>query len=270
MKSAIESRSQSWLSCCLALLLSCIANGLQSDEHKPESSSVSSVEPATYVLVHGATGGGWDWKVVADMLIADGHTVFRPTLTGLGEKHHLNSPEISLSTHIDDIVNLFLFEDLSDVILVGHSYGGMVITGVMNRIPERIRHAVFLDAAVPGDGMSTEDLWGKVGDDHRVVDGIIYFNWLDPDASWPADVPQSLRTFTEPVSFSNPAALDLPATLIVFSEPMRSREELSADVSWQMAESRGWSILVLESDHNAQRSHPRELTDMLVSVLITD
>ena len=217
----------------------------------------------TYVLVHGASGGGWDWKTMADLLSADGHTVFRPTLTGLGEKAHLNNNRISLSTHIDDIVNLILFENLHDVVLVGHSYGGMVITGVMNRVPERLKHVIFLDAAAPEDGMSAEDLWGKVSDAHEVRDGIIYFDWLDPDAPVPGDVPQSLLTFTEPVSFDNPKARALPVTFIAYINPEQSRDERSQDPSWQTAEKRGWTIQTLDSDHNAQRSHPQELKVLL-------
>jgi pimeloyl-ACP methyl ester carboxylesterase len=85
----------------------------------------------TYVLVHGASGGGWDWKTMDELLTADGHTVYRPTLTGLGENVHLSNPDIDLTTHINDIANVILFEDLKDVVLVGHSYGGMVITGVI-------------------------------------------------------------------------------------------------------------------------------------------
>ena len=112
----------------------------------------SAADRQTFVLVHGATAGGWEWKRTGEFLTADGHTVYRPTLTGLGEREHLNSTEVDLQTHIDDVVNLILFEDLHDVVLTGHSYGGMVVTGVMDRIPERLRHVVFLDAAVPDDG----------------------------------------------------------------------------------------------------------------------
>ena len=117
----------------------------------------------TFVLVHGATAGGWEWKSTGKFLSDDGHTVYRATLTGLGERAHLNSPDADLQTHISDVVNLILYEDLHDVVLTGHSYGGMVITGVIDRIPERIRHVVFLDAAVPDDGMSIWDLFGSNG-----------------------------------------------------------------------------------------------------------
>ena len=109
---------------------------------------VSEQNQTTYVLVHGAWHGSWSWKRVRKKLQDAGHRVFTPTLTGLGERSHLNSPAVSLSTHIADVVNLLRWEELSDVVLCGHSYGGSVITGVADRIPERIRSQVYLDAFV--------------------------------------------------------------------------------------------------------------------------
>ena len=217
----------------------------------------------TYLIVHGASGGGWDWKTMDELLSAEGHTVYRPTLTGLGEKMHLASPDIDLTTHINDIVNVILFENLQDVVLVGHSYAGFVITGVMNRLPERIQHAIFLDAAVPEDGMSAQDLWETESFIDHIEDGQIYFSWLDPSAPIPGDVPQSLKTFTEPVTFNNPDALKLPATYIAFLAPGQTAEMRAEDASWQNAEARGWTIKTLDSDHNAQRSHPKELAELL-------
>lgn len=217
----------------------------------------------TFVIVHGSSGGGWDWKMMDRLLTKRGHTVYRPTLTGLGERMHLNSPKIDLTTHVTDIVNVILFEDLRDVILVGHSYGGMVITGVMDRIPRRISHVVFLDAAIPEDGESAADLWPSIISDSRVVDGIVYFSWLDPTYPVPGDVPQSLRTLTEPVSFNNPEAILLPATFIAFIANEQTLEARAAEHSWQNAKARGWSIHTLDSDHNAQRSHPQELAALL-------
>jgi len=217
----------------------------------------------TFVIVHGASGGGWDWKTMDELLTSRGHAVYRPTLTGLGEKMHLNSPEIDLTTHVTDIVNVILFEDLREVVLVGHSYGGMVITGVMDRIPQRISHAVFLDAAVPDDGKSAADIWPSITSDHDVVDGIVYFSWLDPTNPVPGDVPQSLKTLTEPVSFSNPKALQLPATFIAFIAEEQTVKARAAETSWQNAKARDWTIHTLESDHNAQRSHPEELAALL-------
>jgi pimeloyl-ACP methyl ester carboxylesterase len=234
------------------------------DQSDSSVTIVASEEPHyTFVIVHGSSGGGWDWKMMDELLTKRGYTVYRPTLTGLGERMHLNSPEIDLTTHVTDIVNVILFEDLHEVVLVGHSYSGMVITGVMDRIPRRISHAVFLDAAVPNDGESAADLWPSIISDSHVVDGIVYFSWLDPTNPVPGDVPQSLRTLTEPVSFNNPEAILLPATFIAFIADEQTVEARAAELSWKNAKARGWSILTLDSDHNAQRSHPEELAALL-------
>src|SRR6185437_2887529 len=101
---------------------------------------------STYVLVHGAWHGGWCWKRVRKPLQAQGHEVFTPTLTGIGERSHLLSPQVNLETHIEDVVNLIRWEELSNVVLCGHSYGGAVISGVADRIPERIGALIYLDA----------------------------------------------------------------------------------------------------------------------------
>jgi pimeloyl-ACP methyl ester carboxylesterase len=115
---------------------------------------------AIYLLVHGGLSGGWQMRGLAGRLRAAGHEVFTPTLTGLGERSHLLTPEVDLHTHIRDIVNVLVFEDLRDVILFGRSYGGVVITGVAERAPERLRHLVYLDAVVPEDGCSILDMAG--------------------------------------------------------------------------------------------------------------
>ena len=109
---------------------------------------------ATFVLVHGAWHGSWCWKRVRKALQAQGHDVFTPTLTGVGERSHLLSPQVNLETHILDVENLLRWEDLSDVILCGHSYGGCVVGGVADRVPERIRSLVYLDAFVLESGES--------------------------------------------------------------------------------------------------------------------
>ncbi len=112
----------------------------------------------TFVLVHGAWHGGWCWKHVARRLRAQGHDVYAPTLTGLAERAHLLSRAVDLDTHVRDIVELLRYEELTDVVLCGHSYGGMVITGVADQAAERIRSLVYLDAFVPADGQSVFDL----------------------------------------------------------------------------------------------------------------
>jgi pimeloyl-ACP methyl ester carboxylesterase len=112
---------------------------------------------ATYVIVHGGWGGGWEWTPVARQLRQSGHEVYTPTLTGLGERFHLGSG-VGLADHIADVSAVFEFEALSDVVLCGHSYGGMVVTGVADRLPGSIRLLVYLDSFVPNDGQALRDL----------------------------------------------------------------------------------------------------------------
>src|SRR5271167_937589 len=107
---------------------------------------------STFVLVHGAWHGGWCYKRVAQLLREAGHEIYTPTLTGVGERVHLMTPAVTLDTHIQDILNVIRFEELADVVLCGHSYGGMVITGVADKVPDKIRSLVYLDAFVPNDG----------------------------------------------------------------------------------------------------------------------
>ncbi len=111
----------------------------------------------TFVLVHGAYHGGWCWVDVAKRLRAAGHEVFAPTITGLGERYHLATPEVGLDTHIKDIVNAVEWEGLRDFVLVGHSYGGMIIGGVADELGERIKAIVYLDALIPRNGVSVLD-----------------------------------------------------------------------------------------------------------------
>jgi pimeloyl-ACP methyl ester carboxylesterase len=114
--------------------------------------------PATFVLVHGAWSGGWCYARVADLLRERGHKVFTPTLTGQGERSHLLTGAVNLSTHITDVLGVLRYERLSNVVLAGHSYGGMVITGVADRVPEPISSLVYLDAFIPEDGQSVFDI----------------------------------------------------------------------------------------------------------------
>src|SRR5664280_2771046 len=151
---------------CLTTLVGCETNPTATASSAPMASPtpVASPTPATrhpqftYVIVHGAWGGGWDWKHVDQLLTADGYKVYRPTLTGQGEHSNLASTNIDLDTHIQDIVNVILWENLHDVVLVGHSYGGMIITGVAARVPDRIKHVIYLDALVPNNGECVNDI----------------------------------------------------------------------------------------------------------------
>ncbi|HEX9077205.1 MAG TPA: alpha/beta fold hydrolase, partial [Anaerolineae bacterium] len=185
---------------------------------------------ANYVLVHGGWFGAWCWYKVVPLLQAAGHSVYTPTLTGVGEQAALLTPEIGLDTHIQDVVNLIETKDLQKVILVGHSYSGIVITGVADRVPDRIAHLVYLDAFVPRDGQSVADsvpLMGtmlrreanKNGDGWRVNPprGGTFGITKEPDLSLVRSkvTPQPLKTFLQPVHITHPDAVAaIPHTFI--------------------------------------------------------
>ena len=232
----------------------------------------------TYVIVHGAFSGGWDWKEVGEILTARGHTVYRPTLTGLGERVHLAGPEINLTTHITDVVNVIKYESLSNVVLCGHSYAGMVLTGVMDRIPERLRHVIFMDAVLPNDGESFVSLGEAGGDpfpekekEESALKGYSSPSWLNFNKPPPSEVPHPWKTFTEPVSFKNPVAKQLSATLIFFLDKEQKPEVLDKNnkdsvwrhMHWQRATARGWTIEKLKGPHVAEKTHPKELAALL-------
>ena len=226
----------------------------------------------TYVIVHGAWGGGWDWRTIDSMLTSHGNRVYRPTLTGLGERSHLASPSVDLSTHITDIVNVILFENLHDVVLVGHSYGGMVITGVADRIPDRIRRLVYIDAFLPQDGESVVTANNPSGNGfgRMMVDsaknGLIVPFWVTAGTPPPMDTPQPVKTFTEAISLKNPAGKALPGTYILTVEAGKAESADDFAPFAARAKARGFTYHVLRSDHVPERTARNELTELLRSV----
>ena len=224
---------------------------------------------ATFVLVHGATAGGWYMQKVARLLQAAGHTVFTPTLTGLGERVHLATPDIDLNTHILDIVNVLKYEDLHDVILVGKSYSGMVITGVAERVPERIRHLVYLDAVVPQDGQSLADLYDQETVT-RVKEAVRLYGdgWRFPgDSSIDARVTDHpFETFLQPVEVKNPAAAAIPRTFIYCTKaPAGITEPVAKSAARARAE--GWCYRELPSNHEPEQMMPQALADVLLELV---
>jgi pimeloyl-ACP methyl ester carboxylesterase len=206
----------------------------------------------TVVLVHGAWGGGWDWRPVDRMLTDRGYDVYRATLTGLGERVHLASPDVDLRTHVTDVVNLILFEDLHDVVLLGHSYGGMVVTGVADSIPDRIGTVVYLDAMLPRSGERVTDLSDISAEGELNVPG-----WVDADAPYPKDVPHPTGTLTQPLELHGPPWPGVGGVYILTEEPEHrpDRYRWAAD----RAEALGWPVHVIETGHNAQRTARDEL-----------
>jgi pimeloyl-ACP methyl ester carboxylesterase len=213
----------------------------------------------TYVLVHGAWAGGWEWKKVGQELLSHGHTVYRPTHTGQGERVHLTNPDISLDTHITDIVNVIRFEDLRDVVLMGHSYGGMVISGVADNVPERIKCLIYVDAFLPENGESLNAMTGR----ERPASNGFVGNAPKPDQQPPYTVPQSARTFSQAISLTNPAARRLPAAYILTVDKGRKPEEDTFFKSYQRAQARGWFADIMEGGHVVNQTHPAELAQLL-------
>src|SRR5512144_2818647 len=148
----------------IALAVMCVALAGCAARSSGAAAGAARAGPSTWVLVHGAWGGGWQWADVERRLRARGHDVRRVMLTGLGERVHLARADVGLDVHVEDVVNAILWEDLRDVVLLGHSYGGMVIAGAAERVPERIRRLVFVDAYVPEDGDSVASILAARGD----------------------------------------------------------------------------------------------------------
>lgn len=219
----------------------------------------------TIVIVHGAWGGSWAFRQVDSLLTERGYTVYRPSLTGLGERVHLATPDIDLSTHINDVVNMLLFEDLHDIILVGHSYGGMVITGVADRLPERIQRLIYLDAFVPRDGESLMSIQGPRGErlKQMVKDGFVVPSWVKPDQLPPKDVPHPLKTLTEPLVLNNKTASPIPTTYILTVEAGTNAKDDDFASQAKRAKEKGWPVHQLQADHNPQWSAPQALVEML-------
>jgi len=223
---------------------------------------------STIVIVHGAWGGSWAFRQVEALLTARGHKVHRVALTGLGERVHLATPEVGLSTHIADVVNHLVFDDLKDVVLVGHSYGGMVVTGAADRVPERIRRLVYLDAFLPEDGESVMTLPERREQraafvNPMIKDGYLVPPWLQPGQALPHDVPQPFKTFTEPIALKNEAARRLPATYILTVEKGKAAADDDFGPFAERARKRGFAVEEMEADHNPQWSAPEALVERL-------
>ncbi len=233
---------------------------------------------ATYLLIHGAWFGSWCWKRVSPILRAAGHEVYSPSLTGLGERTHLLNSDTSLDTHVQDVLNVIYYEELNNIILVGHSYGAMVISMVAERVPERLQRLVYVDAFVPTDGQAMVDFFPQETvtrfKERAASEGKGYgipssppemFGITDPvDLTWavPRMSMQPLKSFLEPVRLTNPAVRNIPHTYIYCVHPRSMVEQVAkgirADKSWQYAE--------ITSGHAAMILEPQKLAEVLQSV----
>jgi pimeloyl-ACP methyl ester carboxylesterase len=218
------------------------------------------------VLVHGAWHGGWCWRRVGDRLTAKGRYVVAPTLSGVGERSHLASDSISLSTHIDDVVNEIRWKDLEGLVLVGHSYGGMVITGVAERIRDRIAAIVYLDAFLPQDGQSLSALLGPSAPswpEHMVAPiPAASFRVNAKDAVWVDSkmTPHPVRCFTETLRVSG-AYLTIAEKLYIRALDFPST---SFDAALDRCRTdRAWRTNEMKCGHDVMIDQPAELATIL-------
>jgi len=225
-----------------------------------------------YLIVHGGFMGGWAWRQVAQLLRTAGHEVFAPTLTGFGERAHLANPEINLNTHIQDIVGVLECEDLTQVILVGHSYGSMIITGVAERMPERLSRLVYVDTAIPKDGQSWFDLLGPaVAQQMLDLAGKKGDGWRVPLVPYPPRwQPQPLKTLMDHLEVKNPAAVRIPRAFVHCTD--RSKESPVAfafpaiDRAAEDVKRQGWWYRSLPTDHGCNFTMPKELSELLLEL----
>jgi pimeloyl-ACP methyl ester carboxylesterase len=229
---------------------------------------------AVFVLVHGGWGGGWERRVVARRLGSRGHDVFTPTLTGLGERSHLLRPHVSLSTHVEDVAALLRYENLRDVVLSGHSYSGMVVTGVADLESERLRCLVYIDAFVPRSGQALVDLLPdefveeavrrparERGDGWRVP-----FPFYDESvrelgrAYADRMTDQPLRTFEEPLRTSG-AGSAVPRAYVRCTEGKEGGDIFAGFA--ERAQAAGWTYREIAALHDVQVAEPERLADIL-------
>ncbi len=227
---------------------------------------------ATLVLVHGAWHGGWCWQRVAPALRRAGHEVYAPSLTGLGERRHLASRTVDLATHIEDVVALLEMEDLSDVLLVGHSYGGMVVTGAADRVARRISRLVYLDAFVPEDGRCLlEYVVPERAARMREEGERTGFVTPPPMSLWgltrpedlsfvgPREVRHPYATMSQPIRLAGESAL--PRTFVYCSSPATgSFDQFAAKYRRDPA----WRFHELKTGHDAMLLMPEAVTRILL------
>lgn len=231
---------------------------------------------STFVLVHGAWHGSWCWKRVRKILQDAGHEVFTPTLTGVSDRSHMSSPEINLDTHITDIVNLIRWEELSNIVLCGHSYGGAVVTGVADQVPDKIGSLVYLDAFVPEDG---ENLQQHIPPEQfaQLLEGMkaVGDGWAMPpipaevfqvnqaDREWVDSqvTLQSVATFQQPIKLTGDIA---KVNNVTYIRASGFKEGSPFPPFLEKAKAKGWATHEIACGHDVMVDKPEELSELLV------
>jgi pimeloyl-ACP methyl ester carboxylesterase len=231
---------------------------------------------ATYVLVHGAWSGAHGLRKIRKLLQQQGHDVFTPSLTGLGERIHLATPDVDLTTHVRDVVNAVLYEDLADIVLVGYSYGGFVVTAALAHIADRVRHLVYLDAFVPSDGQAVYDLNGR-GSQQPIELGQ---SWVAPpmarslddptDEQWAnaRRTPHPVGCFTERVHLAK--ALEEYSFSRMYIKATGEPRPDQGGAFWAAADhaiaSPLWEYREIATNHMIPENRPVELRDILLEL----
>jgi pimeloyl-ACP methyl ester carboxylesterase len=233
----------------------------------------------TFVLVHGGWSGAHGFHLLRPLLRAPGHDVFTPSLTGIGERVHLVSPQVDLTTHVQDVVNQVLYEDLDGIVLLGFSYGGLVVTGALGHIAGRVRHLVYLDAFVPDDGQSLLDLLGAAGTEAAPMG--VGDDWLVPapprtfddpaEAAFatPRRTPHPRRCFSEPVRLARPLeSFPFRRTYIraTADEPDAPASAIFDAAAAHARSSPAWGYHEIATNHMVASNRPRELADLLLAL----
>ena len=231
---------------------------------------------ATFVMVHGAWRGSFGFRHVRRTLQQRGHEATAPCLTGLGERAHLISPQITLRTHVQDVVNHVLYEDLHDLVLLGYSYGGAVVTGCLDHIGDRVRELVYLDAFVPADGQSLADLLGipaapiALGDPHVI--GSLPREFDDPaEAAFQTErsLGHPVATFYEPVRLHQPLedfAFGRTYIKATASDPGDPGEQVFRQTAERAKASDRWRYHEIDTNHMVLSNRPQELVDVLLEL----
>ncbi len=228
-----------------------------------------------FVLLHGAWHGGWCWEWVADILRARGHQVTTPTQTGVGERQHLLSADITLETFVRDLENHLIFEDLTDVVLVGHSFGGCAITGVADRLAGRVRALIYLDSLMPRSGEApfdqyAADIVAQRLDLAKSTTGGLALPPPEPAAlglfeqdqiDWvmPRLTPHPIRTYQTAITYEGVPGNGLPTNYILCSDPLYPALAPSREFVQQV----GMPIHELATGHDAMVSAPKATADLL-------
>ena len=245
-----------------------LAHTQNSDKAKPTMSK----DVQTVVIVHGAFGGRHQWKRVAEQLEHQLKLpVVRVGLTGQGERSHLSSKAINLDTHVSDVVNLIEHEDLNSICLIGHSYGGVLISAVSDKVPERIKRRIYLDAYLLDDGENffshhpdLEKKWTQRANE----DGqgwLVPVDWKNPMG----DVPHPLATLKQSVQLRNNAAKQIASEYWLFTDG-GTVENDHLKCFFDRAKERGWQAKSFSWDHNPHRNAPDELTKELYKAITGD